>query len=222
MGIERLLMFLTFIVLVCSVSGCATLYLQTSLRINPTAASYLEELQKIDKCSYQGQETIQKITYARLHLTGESKAPPNILLPLGANSYVKSIWRQPPDSEIPSNHSVTCIYNPPIDKGIKTLAPLLPPESWQGYPATVIIFNHKNEERIYIAYRRSPKEDDIHLSIADASDLNLKSTELRRTILSTVLLPITIAVDIVTWPVQTAIFIAAYSVTGKSGANNLL
>lgn len=167
-------------------SGCMSIQLKHSEK-----QSYLD-LPPIEKCEYQGlepkyaeeiriQEGFTRITgyrkYGRLLFTGSNKAEYVLLIPMNNRIYDKSIWRNPSRAKgaAPQNNPVEVVYNPPLRKGIASMMVLLPPGTWRDYPTRIVLYNEKDEKRIYIAYRNGPDKDDICWSIADATDYNLKS-----------------------------------------------
>ncbi|OPY74546.1 MAG: WD domain, G-beta repeat [Syntrophorhabdus sp. PtaU1.Bin153] len=187
LSIECLLKaFVSCLVLLSCFTGCMNVQLQHS-----DTFSYLD-LSLVEKCEYQGREPkyseaihiqggLTRITgdkdYARLSFTDNTKAEYVLLLPMDNTVYSLSIWRDPSDrkADISVRKPVDVILNPTLEKGLKNMRSLLPPESWQGYPSKVVLYNQKDERRIYVAYRKGTGNDDICWSIADASDLNKKS-----------------------------------------------
>ncbi|MBN1363431.1 MAG: WD40 repeat domain-containing protein [Syntrophaceae bacterium] len=158
--------------------------------------TYLD-LPETVKCEYQGYEPehkeemyigkrsisrIIKDNYARLLFTGRNNAEYVLLIPMHKYPYSKSIWLdQSKNKESVSLHNpVKVIFNPPGEKGIRNIMALLPPESWQGYPSVIVLYNDKNEERIYVAYRKGPGNDDISWSIADATELHKNLPKVNR------------------------------------------
>lgn len=176
--------------------GFAASDVQEKFKYHPNVSSYLD-LSKIEKCEYQGQEPkyselIQihngltnitaNRTYARLLFTADNKTEYVLLIPIDNQPYSTSIWRRPDKNKVlvTLNKPVEVVFNPPVEKGIKNIMSLLPPESWQGYSSKVVVYNEKNEERIYIAYRNGSGNDDIYWSITDATDLHIKSGQVGR------------------------------------------
>jgi len=194
---------------------------------NSTDSSYLD-LPETVTCEYQGYEPehkeemhigensiiggIRKNTYARFLFTASNKSGYVLLIPMGNYPYGKSIWLDPSEKkeEISVHKPVKVIFNPPGERGIKNISALLPPESWQGYPSTIVLYNDKNEERIYIAYRKGTGNDDIAWSIADATELHIRSGLIIK-LTNTVLAPI----FVVTLPLQIVLGVVAYSKSPK-------
>ncbi len=198
---------------------------------NPTDSSYLDLSEPVT-CEYQGYEPehkeemhigensiiggIRKNTYARFLFTESNKSEYVLLIPMGNYPYGKSIWldSSEKEEEISVHKPVKVIFNPPGERGIKNITSLLPPESWQGYPSIIVLYNDKNEERIYVAYRKGPGNDDISWSIADATDWHIKSGIIVK-LINTVLAPIAIPFYIVGYPLSIVLGVAAYSKSPK-------
>jgi WD40 repeat protein len=195
-------------------------------------SSYLDLPEPV-ACEYQGYEPehkeemhigensiiggIRKNTYARLLFTESNKTEYALLIPMGNYPYSKSIWLNFSDTkeEISVHKPVKVIFNPPGERGIKNISALLPPESWQGYPSILVLYNDKKEERIYVAYRKGPGNDDIAWSIADATNFHIMFGDTIKLIAKVIIAPIAIPVFVVTLPLQIALGIAAYSKSPK-------
>ena len=229
-SLKSLLKMLLVLILLTSFTGCATLYVQTQIKDNPNSSSYLD-LSQVEKCEYQGREPehseqirvrggstiiFKNEPYGRLLITDKNETEYILLIPMNDNLYDLSIWWHPSKKESSIHKPVEVIFNPPVAKGIKNMMSLLPPESWQGYPSKIILYNEKNEERIYIAYRKGPNNDDICWSIADATDFYVKLGETGRSIAKAVLTPVAIATDVVTIPLQAAAMAAACHTSHRS------
>lgn len=199
----------------------ATLYKFLQKFPDPT---YLD-LPETVKCEYQGLEPehkrevrieggimggIRKNSYMRLAFKRNIIPACVLLVPTGNHPYSNAIWLHPSEgNEAVSVHKpVKIIFNPPGEKGIRNMAALLPPEGWQGYPSTVVLYNQKDEKRIYVAYRKGPGEDEICWSIADATDFNTKPN------LMTTKNPFTKVNEIISFPVIVVAMAIAYSSNG--------
>ena len=193
-------------------------------------SSYLDLPEPVT-CEYQGYEpehkkemhfgenTISRIIknkYARLLFTDQNKAEYVLLIPMHQYPYSKSIWLDSSEKkeEISVHKPVKVIFNPPGERGIKNITSLLPSESWQEYPSIIVLYNDKNEERIYVAYRKGPGNDDISWSIPDATDWHIKSGIIVK-LINTVLAPLSIPLAIITSPLQIVLGVAAYSKSPK-------
>jgi WD40 repeat protein len=153
---------------------------------------------------------ILKTSYIRLSFMQNRKSEYVLLVPTGKYPYSNSIWLHPSEGQeaVSVHKPVKVIFNPPGERGIKNMMSLLPPESWQGYPSSIVFYNQKDEKRIYIAYRTGPGDNEIYWSIADATDFHKKPS------LMTTSNPLKKVDEIISFPIMVAVMAIGFSSTG--------
>jgi hypothetical protein len=103
------------------------------------------------------------------------------------------------------------------EMSIANIKPLLLSETWKGYPTTLIIGQSQNEnDQVIVAYRAGSSDNDILINKSDISNLKFACKRKETNPAFYFLMPITVAVDIVTSPIQLILFGPWYEWANKS------
>lgn len=210
---------LIIVVLACSISGCATLALNSKIKFNYYSTSPWKEIYgnkrgiHNETGKYKGEETIGNQKFARILLTGASsdcreKDSIELLIPTGTKISAKPIIRDSFLSKTSSSFTEgkvnikMCL----LDHQVRSGSVFLPKEDWLGYPGNVLLTEYgeaENERIIKVAYRIGPSDEDIIFSPADTSSLSwiCRQNEFRKEVYY-IFYPFAIAVDVVTSPIQ--------------------
>ncbi len=161
--------------------------------------AYLD-LPAIKQCQYDGHEILYQRKYGRLVFTDVKNERHMLRISLDG-TVMWSLWLHPSKGEGESGERqpVKLILNPAVNKEKAQIERLLPPETWAGYPSTIVLFDEKEEKQTYLAYRKGSGKDDICWSIPNATNLNSERSRKTDDLKWSVLLPLTVPLAVIAY-----------------------